>query len=78
MVRGMYPIIKLWYCKFLKKEGKPIMVQDMKTKKTKNTNKFHMRLYDKQGNPVDLRMEFANARGKAKASGASTILEIWK
>ena len=67
----MKPVMKLWYCKALKSSGKPIVVQDMETKQTYTTD--HISLDN-----VNIRMKFNNSVGKAKASGATTILEIWK
>ena len=63
--------IRLWYCKADKKSGKPIIVQDVEKGTMRNTNKITYR-------NVTIRMEFNNSRGKAKSSGATTILEIWK
>ena len=65
------PSIRLWYCKADKKSGKPIIVQDVEKGTIKNTNKI---VYKN----VTVRMVFNNSTGKAKASGATTILEIWK
>lgn len=47
------------------------MVQDLDTGKTYNTNKVILK-------NVDIRMEFNNAISKAKSSGATTILEVFK
>lgn len=63
------PDIKLWYCKADKKSGKPIIVQNLKTGKITKTNKIDYK-------NVNVRMAFNNAVSKAKASGATTILEI--
>jgi len=57
---------------------KPIMIIDVNTKKFKNTRKWKMDLFDKDGNPVRIQCEFGNSRGKAKASGARAVLEIRK
>lgn len=65
------PTIRLWYCKADKKSGKPIIVQDVEKGTTRNTNKI---VYKN----VTIKMEFNNSKGKAKSSGATTILEIWK
>ncbi len=67
----MKPVIRLWYCKALKKTGKPIIVQDLENKTSYTTDKIEM-------DNVNIRMEFNNAVGPAKASGATTMLEIWK
>lgn len=63
------PDIKLWYCKADKKTGRPILVQDLDTGKISKTDEI---VY----NNVNIRMKFNNSTGKAKSSGATTILEI--
>ena len=63
------PDIRLWYCKADKQSGKPIIVQNLNTNKITKTNKIQ---YDN----VNVRMAFNNSTGKAKGSGATTILEI--
>lgn len=60
---------RIYYCKALKKTGKPIVVVDDKGKST-TTN-----LIEGYGH---YRVAFNNATGKAKASGATTILEVWE
>ena len=65
------PIVRLWYCKADKKSGKPIIVQDLEKGTTYNTNKIEYK-------NVTVRMSFNNAVSKAKASGATTILEIYQ
>jgi len=79
----MQVVKTLHYCKADKHTGKPIIVTSMKeisehvqTIKRRNTDKFIMNLYDKNGKPVQIRMQFRNAKGKAKKSGATTVLEI--
>ena len=67
MIKAKY---RLWYCKAYKKTGKPIIVQDLIKNKTYNTNKVNFK-------NVNIRMSFNNSVGKAKASGATTILEIY-
>jgi len=75
----MMQVVKtLHYCKADKHTGKPIIVTNMQTNKRRNTDKFIMNLYDKTGKQVQLRMEFRNAKGKAKRQGATTVLEIRK
>ena len=64
------PRIRLWYCKADKKTGKPIIVQDLEKGTTYNTD--HIELKN-----VNIRMRFNNATGKAKGSGATTILEVY-
>ena len=47
------------------------MIQNLETGVTTNTDEINM-------DNVNIRMKFNNSIGKAKASGATTILEIWK
>lgn len=56
------------------------MVRDFKDGKPKitNTNKWSMRLYDKDGKKILLRIHFKNTTGKPKAQGATSMLEILK
>lgn len=61
---------KLYYCKADKKTGKPIVVVDLENKKTYKTDNIEFK-------NVNIRMRFNNATGAAKASGATTILEIF-
>ena len=65
------PIVRLWYCKADKSTGKPIIVQDVEKGITYNTNSIEYK-------NVTVRMAFNNAHGKAKSSGATTILEIYE
>lgn len=60
--------ITAYYCKALKDTGKPIVIIK-KGKKSTNTNKLVMK-------NINIKMKFNNARGKAKKSGATTVLEI--
>jgi len=62
---------RLWYCKADKSTGKPIIVQDLVNGKTYNTNKIDLK-------NVNIRMAFNNSQGKAKSSGATTILEVYE
>lgn len=64
-------LFRLWYCKADKASGKPIIIQDLEKGTTENTNKIDMK-------NVNIRMEFNNSQGKAKSSGATTILEIYE
>ena len=58
-------MIRICYCKSLKKTGKPIIVTDMDTKKETHTDKIkgygHWRV----------------TYSKATRRGATTILEVW-
>ena len=67
----MNPSIRLWYCKADKHTGKPIIVQDLDSGKTYNTDKIEFK-------NVTIRMSFNNAVSQAKQSGATTILEIFR
>jgi len=62
---------RLWYCKADKASGKPIIIQDLAKGTTTNTNKIDMK-------NVNIRMAFNNSQGKAKSSGATTILEVYE
>lgn len=64
------PKLRLWYCKADKHTGKPIIVQDLEKGITYNTD--HIELKN-----VNIRMNFNNSTGPAKASGATTILEVF-
>lgn len=68
----------LHYCKADKHTGKPIIVTDGVSQKRKKVGKWSMTLYDEQGDPVLLRMQFNNATGMASRQGATTVLQIWK
>ena len=61
--------IRLWYCKADKKTGKPIMVQNLNDNTITKTNKIEYK-------NVNIKMAFNNAVGKAKGSGATTIMEV--
>ncbi len=62
---------RLWYCKADKHTGKPIIVQDLEKGTIRKTNKINLK-------NVNIRMSFNNAVSKAKASGATTILEVYE
>lgn len=61
---------RIWYKKTLKKTGNPLMVQDVLTGKTINTDSFNME-------NCEIRIAFNNSVGEAKACGATTILEVY-
>jgi len=67
----MKVIYRLWYCKADKASGKPIIIQDVQAGTTRNTNKVDLK-------NVNIRMQFNNSVGKAKSSGATTILEVYE
>ena len=62
---------RLWYCKADKKTGKPIIIQDLAKGTSTNTDCINMK-------NVNIRMSFNNSQGKAKSSGATTILEVYE
>lgn len=62
------PVTTVYYCKSLKTTGKPLVVT-LENGDVVNTNDFSM-------TNVDIRIKFNNAKGKAKRSGATTVLEI--
>lgn len=67
------------YCKADKKSGKPVVVTDYaKSAKgnVKNVSKWHMDLFDEHGYPVRIEVEFNNTEGRAKRSGATTMLKV--
>jgi len=64
------------YCKADKKTGKPVVVTDVAKGSTKNVKKWHMDLFDGNGYPVRIEVEFNNSKGKAKSSGATTVLKV--
>ena len=59
----------IYYCKSLKKTGKPIIVKDLDTKEEYTTDSIILR-------NVDIEMSYKNSTGKAKASGATTVLKV--
>ena len=67
---------EIHYCKAEKKTGKPVVVTNMANGHTKNVKKWHMDLFDKDGYPVRVEVEFGNSSGKAKSSGATTVLRV--
>ena len=67
----MVVIYRLWYCKADKHTGKPIIIQDVKKGTIRKTNKVDLK-------NVNIRMAFNNSQGKAKSSGATTILEVYE
>jgi len=66
------------YCKADKHTGKPVIVTDMTDNSRTNVSKWSMNLFDKQGNPVKLEVEFGNSTKKAKSQGATTVLKVFK
>ena len=64
------------YCKYYKDSGKPLVVCDMIKGTVKQVSKYQLDLFDENHNPVRVICEFNNAKGKVKASGATSVLEI--
>jgi hypothetical protein len=67
---------EIHYCKADKKSGKPVVVTDKASGNTTNVKKWKMDLFDKDGYPVRIEVEFGNSSGKAKKSGATTVLRV--
>lgn len=65
------------YCKADKKSGKPVIVTN-KLGERRKTNKWKMDLFDKNGKPVRIEVEFNNSEKKAKAQGATTVLKVFR
>lgn len=68
----------LHYCKADKKTGKPLIVTDMRNNKRRNTAHWKRVLYTKSGKKVILKCDFKNSTGKAKAQGATSVLQIFE
>ena len=65
------------YCKALKSTGKPVIVGGKNGEKS--VKKWTWEGFDKDGvTPVRMEIEFGNSKGKAKASGATTVLKVFK
>ena len=63
------PDFRMFYCKALKKTGKPIIVKDMATGKVTFRKSINMK-------NVNIKMNFMN--GKKNERGATTVLEVFK
>lgn len=61
---------RIHYCKSLKNTGKPIMVNDIDSGKVTTVKKV--------SGYGHWEIEYNNAKGSEKRSGASTILKVWK
>ncbi len=64
------------YCKALKSTGKPVIVGGKNGEKS--VKKWTWNGFDKDGTPVRMEIEFGNSDKKAKASGATTVLKVFK
>jgi len=72
----MTVIQTLHYCKADKKTGYPIHVTDVATKQVKKTDHWEWVGFDESGRKVKFSVTFQNATGKAKASGATSVLKM--
>lgn len=61
---------KLYYCKSRKKTGDPIVLE------YENGERVFYNTFCRDYGRVKLSMKFNNAKGKAKKSGATTVLEV--
>jgi hypothetical protein len=63
------------YCKADNSNANPVHVTDVSNKTVKKTNKWTWTgIESSTGRKVRFTVEFKNSKGKAKASGASTVL----
>jgi len=67
----------VYYCKADKKTGKPVVVTKPDGS-SKNVKKWTLDLFDKEGKPVRIEVEFNNSEKKARRSGATTVLKVLK
>jgi hypothetical protein len=63
-------MLRIHYCKALKKTGKPIIVLDTDSGQEYNTDSIELK-------NVNIRVQFNNAKGKERKRGATTILEVF-
>ena len=71
----MNVIKTIHYCKADKKTGKPVVITDKRGRR--NVKKWVWKGKDLKNKPIRMEIEFNNSMGKAKASGASTVLKIY-
>lgn len=77
MKRELKVVETLHYCKADKKTGKPLVITDMVNGTRKNTAHWKMIVLDpKTFEVIVLKCDFKNSTGKAKASGATSVLQI--
>ena len=69
--------VDIHYCKALKKTGKPIVLT-YKNGTVLYTNRWVRTYYDHEGNEWRFIIKFNNSKGKAKRSGATTVLQVKK
>ena len=68
-------------CKADKKTGTPVIISTYiggNMVETKKVKKWTMNLFDKEGKPIRFEIEFNNAVGNGKRSGATTMFKIFK
>ena len=70
--------VTIHYCKSLKSSGKPIIITDLETKEERHVSKWSRRFFDDSGDAWKVGMRFNNSKGKAKSSGATTVLYVQK
>ena len=63
--------LEIYYCKALKRTGKPIVVTDKKTGRSRHTNRVRMC-------NVNIEIMFNNSTGRARKRGATTVLRVVK
>lgn len=67
------------YCKADVKTGKPLIITNMITGNRRNVKGWEMKVLDPETlQPILLKCHFDNTVGKAKASGARAVLQVWK
>jgi len=66
------------YCKAKKLSGKPIIVKDITNNIEIDVSKWFLDLFDKNGDPVRIEVEFNNATPRAKRQGATTMLKVFR
>lgn len=62
-------ISTMFYCKSLKKTGKPLVITNEQTKKEKHTNNFTLNLFDKEGVQSRLNVNLTMPLQEVKKAG---------
>ncbi len=65
------PDLLIYYCKNLKKTGKPIIIRTVSTGKERTAKSISLK-------NVTIKMAFNNSEGSIKRRGATTVLEVFK
>ena len=77
MIKSEAKLIELYYCKALKKTGEPLVTTYHWKDGSKEEVRGHKSLYLK-GEQIDrLEVVYNNAKGKARRSGATTVLKVF-